>query len=238
MADNHSNDGEIEMPSLGLWSVFNSTVTAKRTIQTIQSDLNYFPLIPYAPNESVLKDYLDFLIDLKSDLEIDNIFCYSDQDVFYKISQIMWKEGDRYKGIINIMGGFHIPLVNLKILYKMSLLDLRGSYVKAKVIANGPIDKVLEGRHYSRGTRLHKEIFEVLFCFKCKSFEKDFQLNFFSKVKKLREETTHANLLALCNDENFKQIKLQKLPLSGTMGKWVTDNMRDVSKFFSRIAAY
>ena len=127
MADNHSNDGEIEMPSLGLWSVFNSTVTDKRTIQTIQSDLNYFPLIPYAPNESVLKDYLDFLIDLKSDLEIDNIFCYSDQDVFYKISQIMWKEGDKYKGIINIMGGFHIVLVNLKILYKISLLDLRGS---------------------------------------------------------------------------------------------------------------
>ena len=127
MADNHSNDGEIEMPSLGLWSVFNSTVTDKRTIQTIQSDLNYFPLIPYAANESVLKDYLDFLIDLKSDLEIDNIFCYSDQDVFYKISQIMWKEGDKYKGIINIMGGFHIVLVNLKILYKISLLDLRGS---------------------------------------------------------------------------------------------------------------
>ena len=59
-------------------------------------------------------------------------------------------------------------------------------------------------RHYSRGTRLHKQTFEALVRFKRKSLEKDFQLNFTSKVKELREETTHANLLAFCNDENFK----------------------------------
>ena len=57
---------------------------------------------------------VDFLIDLKTDLELDNIFCHSDQDVFYKISQIMWKERDKYKGIINIMGGFLILLLKLK----------------------------------------------------------------------------------------------------------------------------
>ena len=52
-----------------------------------------------------------------------------------------------------------------------------------------------------------------------KSLKKDFQLNFISKVKKLREKTTHANLLALCNDENFMQIKQQILAHSGTMIK-------------------
>ena len=31
---------------------------------------------PYTPNRPILKDYLDFLIDLKSNLEIDNIFYY------------------------------------------------------------------------------------------------------------------------------------------------------------------
>ena len=150
----------------------------------------------------------DFLIDLKSDLEIDNIFCHRDQDVFYKISQIMWKEGDKNKGIINIMVGFHMLLVNLKILCnKYGLLGLREWLVKSKIIADGSVDKALEGRHYSRGMRLHKQIFETLVRFKCKSLEKDFQLNFISKVRKLREETTHANLLTLCNNENFMQIR-------------------------------
>ena len=75
MAANHSNDDEIEMPSFGSQTVFNSMVTNKRTIQ---SDLDYFPVIPYPPNEFVLKDYLDFFIDLRSDVEIDNIFFNSD----------------------------------------------------------------------------------------------------------------------------------------------------------------
>ena len=113
MAANHSNDDEIKIPPFGSWIVFNSMVTDKNTIQY---NLDYFPVIPYSPNESVLKDYLDFLFDLKSDLEINNIFCHSDQDVFHKISQIMWKEGDKCKGVINIMGGVHILLINLKIL--------------------------------------------------------------------------------------------------------------------------
>ena len=115
MAASHSTDDEIEMPPFKSWTLFNSMVTHKRTIQ---SDLDYFSVIFYPPNESVLKDYLDFLIDLKNDLEIDNIFCHSDCDVFYKMSQIKWKEGDKYKGIINIMNGFYMLLVNFKILYK------------------------------------------------------------------------------------------------------------------------
>ena len=48
---------------------------------TKQFDLNYFPVTPCPKNRSVFKDYLDFLIDLKSNQKIYNIFCHSDQDV-------------------------------------------------------------------------------------------------------------------------------------------------------------
>ena len=84
MAANHSNDDEIEMSPFGSRTMFNTVVTDKRTIQ---HGLDYFPVIPYPPNESDLKDYLDFFIDPKSDLETNNIFCQSDRDVIYKISQ-------------------------------------------------------------------------------------------------------------------------------------------------------
>ena len=40
MTANHSNDDEIEMSSFGSWTVSNSVVTDKHTIQ---SDLEYFP---------------------------------------------------------------------------------------------------------------------------------------------------------------------------------------------------
>ena len=43
MAANHGNDEEIEMSPFESWSVFKSMATDKRTIQ---SDLDYFPVIP------------------------------------------------------------------------------------------------------------------------------------------------------------------------------------------------
>ena len=97
------------------------------------------------------------------------------------------------------MGGFHILLANLTILFKKyGLLGLRGWWVKSKIIANGSVDRALEGRHYLRGTQLHKQTFEALVHFKYhKSLEKNFQLSFISNVKKLRKETIEGNLLAL-----------------------------------------
>ena len=73
------------------------------------------------------------------------IFCYSDQDAFLKMSQILSKKGDKW--IINLMGGFHIFLVNLKIRYKKhGMLNLRDWWVKPKIIADISVDKALEGR--------------------------------------------------------------------------------------------
>ena len=67
----------------------------------------------------------------------------------------------------------------------------------SKIIAHGPVEKALKSGHYARGTWLRKQTFKALVHFKCQSLEKDFQLNFISKVKKLREEITHANLLVV-----------------------------------------
>ena len=107
----------LEEPSyrpLGSWTVFNSKTS---NVKAYKSGNGFLPVTPEPRSDRVCKCYLDFLLDLKSDLEINHIFCQSDQDVFYKISQIIWKD-KKYERVINIMGGFHILLVKLKILYK------------------------------------------------------------------------------------------------------------------------
>ena len=81
------------------------------------------------------------------DFEIKHKFCHSDQDVFYKISQIIWKD-TKYDRFINIMGGFHILLVKLKILYKKyNLLGLEQWWLKSKTVAEGSINQAAEGKH-------------------------------------------------------------------------------------------
>lgn len=113
----------------------------------------------------------------------------SDQDVFCKISQIMLKEGDKDKGIINVMDGFHIPLINFKVLYnKLALLGLRG---RSKIITDESVKKALDQEEHNY---LH-----------FKSLEKSFQANFISK--KLMRKTKHVNLPAFCKDETFKPRK-------------------------------
>ena len=100
-----------------------------------KSETGFLPVIPQLPSDSICKYYLDFLLHLKSDLEINHIFCRSDQEVFYKISQIIWKD-KKCDSVIIIMRGFHILLVKLKILYKKYIvLGLQQWWLKSKVIA-------------------------------------------------------------------------------------------------------
>ena len=144
---------EPSYPPLGSWTLFNSKTS---NVKTYKSETGFLPVIPQPPSDSVCKYYLDFLLDLKSDLVINHIFCHSDQDIFYKISQIIWKD-KKCDSVINIMGGFHILLVKLKILYKKyNLLGLQQWWLKSKIIAEGSVNQAAEGKHYSRAIRLHK----------------------------------------------------------------------------------
>lgn len=69
MDPNHTNNDEMITTPFGSW--FCTVVDDKCNIQ---SDLDYIAVIPYPPNESLLKDYLDFLITSKTNLVTDSIF--------------------------------------------------------------------------------------------------------------------------------------------------------------------
>ena len=75
-------------PLLGSWKVFKSKTSNSKTFK---SETRFLPVIPQPPSNSVCKYYLDFLLDLKSDLKINHIFCHSDQDIFYKSLKLFGK---------------------------------------------------------------------------------------------------------------------------------------------------
>ena len=75
---------EPSCPPLDSWTVFKSNTSY---VKVYKSETEFLLVIFQPPSDSVCKCYLDFLLDLKSDLEIDYIFFHSDQDVFYKISK-------------------------------------------------------------------------------------------------------------------------------------------------------
>ena len=61
------------------------------------------------------------------------------------------------------MGGFHQLLVLQKIIYKRhACIGYKKWFVDSKIIASGSVDKTVEGRHYCRFMRVHKEAFDAI----------------------------------------------------------------------------
>ena len=149
-----------DLPILGSWTVFNKCVS-KETYEAVVQE--YLPVSPFPPDYPVCKEYLDFLLDVIEDLEIPFMFVHSDELVYSKLCEILWKNKDIYSKIVLLMGGFHQLRVMQRLIYKRHYSKgYRDWCVDAKTIADGSADQAFEGRHYYRCMRIHKECFDAL----------------------------------------------------------------------------
>ena len=96
----------------GSWTTFMKSVT---DFDTQKACLEYLEVVPFPPNDSVCKYYLDLMVDMAQDAGVDCIFAHSDEEIFSKMVLIQWLHQGKYDKVINLMGGFHTFLVNLKI---------------------------------------------------------------------------------------------------------------------------
>lgn len=103
------------------------------------------------------------MIQIADDLEIEYLFAHADEAINSKKLMISWENQDKYDKIIPLIGGFHTIIVNLKILFKKyGCLGLSDWWVDAGAIADGSAAQAIEGRHYARSVRLHKQSFKAL----------------------------------------------------------------------------
>ena len=94
-----SKEGSPPCTLIGSWTVFSTKIS---DVGTCKSETGFLPVIPQPPKDNVCKCYLDFLLNMKNDQNLSEIFCHNDHDVFYKLSQIIcikkkWKHR-KYNG--------------------------------------------------------------------------------------------------------------------------------------------
>ena len=106
---------EVDKEPIGSWTSFMKTVT---NCTTTKCKLEYLPVVPLPPGDNVIKWYMDMIVQIADDLELDHIFAHADEAINSKMLIISWLNQERYDKIIPLMGGFHTILVNLKILFK------------------------------------------------------------------------------------------------------------------------
>ena len=155
-----SQDDSNDLPCIGSWTTFMKEVTVSTKKKSL---LDYMEVIPLPPNDTVCKWYLDLLLDMANDFGIQCIFAHSDEAIYCKMVLLQWLHQGKYDKIINLLGGFHTIMVKLKILYKRyGALGFREWWVDGGAIAEGSSIQAIEGRHYFRAIRLHKQSFEAL----------------------------------------------------------------------------
>ena len=224
-----------EIKDTGSWTAFMKDTASA---ETIKCKLEYFPVVPFPPSDNIVKWYMDMIIQLAADLEIDHVFVHADEAIHSKMLMIIWLHEGKYDKLIPLIGGFHTLLVYLKILHKKyACLGLQQWWVDAGAIREGSVCKAIEGRHYYRGIKLHKQSFNALM--RCKI---DRHLPVEESMKKaianLRLKTNASNLQVLFQLDVFQEF-CQGLLVgsSGTQSQMMLQYIKDVSGMLALIYA-
>ena len=227
-----SINGE-ELKPVGSWPAFMKDTSRK---DTVKCKLEYLPVIPFPPGDNIVKYYLDMIKDLAEELGLDHIFVHADEAINSKINVILWMHKCKYNKVIPLLGSFHTSLVYLKILYKKyGCLRLQDWWVDAGAIADGSVMQSIEGNHYARGIRMHKQSFCVLL--KCKLQENPPMEDYLiEEIAALCLKTTAEALENLIQLDIFKSYCEALLKVGrGAQARMIIEYIKDVSKMLSLI---
>ena len=130
-----NNINDEPFPLLGSWIAYQKAVCNS---EVTLSSIKYLPATLDPSEYSVCKEYLDFLLDTTSYLEIPHIFVHADEQVYPRIRHLIWKHGESYSTIIPMLGGFHQLRVLQKIIFKRhGVIGYKDWFVDAGTIAEG-----------------------------------------------------------------------------------------------------
>lgn len=169
------------------WTGFNIQT---RDHVTVSADVvGYLPTINApATALSTVQEILRQSEATRQSLQLEKIAVVMDQALYAKATEVAWKHKLEFDNIILMMGNFHIICNLLSIIGKMfGYAGLRDLAVESGVIAEGSIDKVLEGKQYNRGVRLHKLTYEALMRLAWESFTEWLDTNYNRDLEHLNE---------------------------------------------------
>ena len=114
---------------------------------------------------STVQEILILSISIQQHLGVDKIAVIMDQAIYMydKATEVAWKHKHKFKNILLMMGNFHAICNMLSVIGKLFRdAGLRDLVVESGLLAEGSIDKVLDGKQYNRGVRLHKLTYGAL----------------------------------------------------------------------------
>ena len=158
-----------ELQTVLPWSGFNAAIGSVPR----QSEIGYLPVIPQSPTEfATVYELLKRSCATSKQLNQPHTIITVDQAIYCKAQEIRWKNMEEFKSVVLRMGSFHIACTFLAVLGKrFADAGLRDLLVESGVIASGSVAAVLDGKHYNRGIRAHKIVWEAMSRLRWRQFE-------------------------------------------------------------------
>lgn len=115
------------------------------------------------PNKSVVNDVMDKLSTIIATKRMPFAFLVGDHSVYVVITMLKSENPKKYHDIVPFLGPFHTQCVMMSAIYKRYKgSELGDVLVAGGVIAEGSVDRALKGKHYKRGLRCLRLMYEAL----------------------------------------------------------------------------
>ena len=147
--------------TISSWTGFN--ILTRDQVGVSADKIGYLPTINAPATEiSTAQEILRNAVSIQETLSLERIAVVADQALYAKLTEVAWNCPLKFETIIPMMGNFHIICNLLSITGKLFRdAGLRDLAVESGIIAEGSVDKVLDGKKYNRGVRLHKLVYEA-----------------------------------------------------------------------------
>ena len=202
--------------TISSWTGFN--ILTRDQVRVSADKVGYLLTINAPATEiSTAQEILCNVLSIQESLSLEKIAVVADQALYAKLTDVAWNHQLKFETIIPMMGSFHIICNLLSIIGKLFCdAGLRDLAVESGVIAEGSIDKVLDGKQYNREVRLHKLMYEALMRFAwaqflewleskhsqdCQNLDETLRL-----VNDVHENPSEATQVSFLNDERCRRI--------------------------------
>lgn len=143
------------------WTEYNKMTSTNQSGMTASA---FLPLILNPAHEyGTLNTVIKRGISLADKLNFEYIVFTVDQALYCKMLELRWSSEFYQKRIVLRMGGLHIAMNYLKAIGQhMKDSGLAEIWIESGVLSAASVNKVLEGKAYAKGMRVHKLTYQAL----------------------------------------------------------------------------
>ena len=187
------------------WTGFN--IKVRDRVVVVESTISYLDTIDSpATDLKTAYEVLSRGCEIKDRMQLNAVVCVFDQAFYAKAMEVYWKRKEQFVGLVIMMGGFHLLLMLLGVIgSRFGDAGLRELAVQSDVVAEGSVDKALNGKQYNRAVRLHKCVYEALMRLLLKDFESSTHSFPAVNLEQLKLDPNQEDFERVMNNHEFRE---------------------------------